>query len=81
MGPSGSGKTSLLNCLAHKNSSYTGQILLNGRPASANTVARFSGFVQQVQNTPYHHIISFVIQACVERDPKILQVITELQQM
>jgi ABC-type multidrug transport system ATPase subunit len=53
MGPSGSGKTSLLNCLAHKNSSYTGQILLNGKPASANTVARFSGFVQQVPLTPY----------------------------
>jgi ABC-type dipeptide/oligopeptide/nickel transport system ATPase subunit len=53
MGPSGSGKTSLLNCLAHKNSSYTGQILLNGKPASANTVARFSGFVQQVYH-PFH---------------------------
>jgi ABC-type multidrug transport system ATPase subunit len=62
MGPSGSGKTSLLNCLAHKNRSYTGQILLNGKPASANTVARFSGFVQQVCIYLTHltqHIVSY----------------------
>ncbi len=35
MGPSGSGKTSLLNCLAQRNTTFTGEMLVNKRQWSS----------------------------------------------
>ena len=46
MGSSGAGKTSLLNLLAGRFHKYGGQVLLNGRPATA-AIKQHSAFVQQ----------------------------------
>ncbi|KAM3524930.1 hypothetical protein MY4038_007512 [Beauveria bassiana] len=51
MGPSGSGKTTLLNALAHRiaaaGSTTTGDILVNGQPASLKTIRDLSAYVEQ----------------------------------
>ena len=46
MGSSGAGKTSLLNLLAGRFNKYGGEVLLNGRPATAS-IKQHSAFVQQ----------------------------------
>ena len=52
MGPSGSGKTSLLNALAGRvpistGGALQGSVLLNGAPASNDTLAAHSAYVEQ----------------------------------
>lgn len=46
MGSSGAGKTSLLNCLAGRESGFTGDVLLNGRKAD-RALRKYTAFVQQ----------------------------------
>lgn len=46
MGASGAGKTSLLNILAGKNSSFSGRVLINGKPISKAS-RRVTAFCQQ----------------------------------
>lgn len=51
MGPSGSGKTTLLNALAHRvaaaGATTTGQVSLNGLPATRSMIRDLSTYVEQ----------------------------------
>ena len=46
MGPSGAGKSSLMDCLANRNSTFTGKITVNGVPWSSE-VSRLASYVLQ----------------------------------
>jgi len=53
MGPSGAGKTTLLNCLSGRNTKFTGEVMLNGKPWSSS-LRRVSAYIQQDDVLPAH---------------------------
>ena len=46
MGPSGAGKSCLLDCLANRNTNYTGNVTINGQPWTEET-SKLSAYVLQ----------------------------------
>lgn len=70
LGKSGSGKTSLLRCIAHLNTEYTGALLINDKPIrdlSRQERARAIGFVAQQFNL-FPHMT--VLENCLQ--PQLL---------